>query len=143
MWRRILVPVDFSLRSPAALSFAVDLARQHAAEIELLHVVPAAGRLSVVFDAWSGRPMPHAPESVVLDAREKLESLLSSVDHRAVTVHQKIDEGDPAATIVRLAAEDGADLIVLGARGHDHFLRGSVAARLWGCAPCPVLTLRA
>jgi nucleotide-binding universal stress UspA family protein len=143
--KRILVPVDFSGRSRAALSFALGLAREQRADIELLHVLPAAGPLAVTLDAWSGRPMPHAGDGELLDAKEQLEALLSSVDHQGVTMHQKIEEGDAAASIVRIAVEDAVDLIVVGTHGRAGLaglIHGSVARTLLSCAPCPVLTLR-
>jgi nucleotide-binding universal stress UspA family protein len=146
MFRRILVPVDFSERSSPALTYALSLARIDGAEIEILHVVPPPGRIALAIDAYTGRPMPHESEAVVLDAREQMESLVSSIDHRDVTLHSRIEPGDPAATIVRLATEDAVDLIVMtthGRVGLAEFLLGSVTKTLISCAPCPVVTLRA
>jgi nucleotide-binding universal stress UspA family protein len=143
--KRILVPVDFSGRSKAALGFALGLAKAQGAEIDLLHILPAANRLTVAFDAYAGRPMPHASAGVLTDARERMESLLASVDHQGITIHPKIEEGDPAATIVRVATEEADDLIVLGTHGRvglADLVMGSVAKRLLSCAPCPVVTVR-
>jgi nucleotide-binding universal stress UspA family protein len=128
------------------LSYAVGLARGQHADIELLHVLPAAGRLAVAFDALSGRPLPRAGEGTLLDARDQLESLVSSVDHQGLNVHCKVEEGeDAAASIVRIAVEDGVDLIVLcthGRFGLGALVLGSVARTLLSSAPCPVVTLR-
>jgi universal stress protein A len=143
--KRILVPVDFSGRSHAALVFAVGLAREHRAEIDVVHVLPGPSGLAVVVDAYSGRPMPHLSAGERVDASERMASLLASVEHEGVTLHQKIEQGDPAATIVRLASEDGDDLIVLGTHGRVglvDLIMGSVAKRLLSCAPCPMVTLR-
>jgi nucleotide-binding universal stress UspA family protein len=144
--KRILVPVDFSIRSRAALSYSVGLARATGAEIDVLHVVPAPGRLSVAVDAYVGLPLPHAASTTLTEARDRMDTLISSVDHSGVTVHQKIEEGDPAAAIVQLASADAHDLIVLGTHGRiglANLVLGSVAERLITCAPCPVVTLRA
>ncbi|HUO45666.1 MAG TPA: universal stress protein [Acidimicrobiia bacterium] len=56
-----------------------------------------------------------------------------------------VDSGDPAATIVRLAKEVGADLIVMGSRGLGSvagLLLGSVSHKVGHAAPCAVLTVR-
>jgi nucleotide-binding universal stress UspA family protein len=144
--KRILVPVDFSLRSRAALGYAVALARQTGAEIEVLHVVPAPSHLTVAVDAYLGLPLPHASSTMLSDAQDRMDALVTCLDHAGVIVHQKIEEGDPAATIVQLATDDAHDLIVLGTHGRvglAELILGSVAKRLITCAPCPVVTLRA
>jgi nucleotide-binding universal stress UspA family protein len=53
--------------------------------------------------------------------------------------------GQPADTIVRVAQERGADLIVMsthGRTGLQHVLMGSVAEKVVRLAPCPVLTVK-
>jgi len=53
--------------------------------------------------------------------------------------------GDPVDALVAAASETNADLIVVGARGRSfpaRTLRGAVAQRLVGRAPCPVLVAR-
>jgi nucleotide-binding universal stress UspA family protein len=145
LFKRILVPVDFSRRSRAALAYAVGLAQGSDASIDVLHVLPAPSGLSVAFDAYSGRPLPHPAAGAIVDARDQMESLFSSVNHGGLHLRQKIEIGDPAATIVRIAVEDADDLIVIGTHGRTGitgFVLGSVAKTLLGCAPCPVVTLR-
>jgi Universal stress protein UspA and related nucleotide-binding proteins len=53
--------------------------------------------------------------------------------------------GRPADTIVRLARERRADLIVMathGRTGLEHMVLGSVAEKVVRLAPCPVLTVK-
>jgi nucleotide-binding universal stress UspA family protein len=74
------------------------------------------------------------------------ESRLSLIRPRdpAVQVEYRIEEGDPAAAILRAAGETASDLIVLGTRrkaGLGGMLRWGVNGRVSGQAPCPVLTL--
>ena len=57
----------------------------------------------------------------------------------------EVATGPPADTIVRMAHERGADLIVMGTHGHTglrHVLLGSVAEKVVRLAPCPVLTVK-
>jgi nucleotide-binding universal stress UspA family protein len=60
-------------------------------------------------------------------------------------VEHRLEQGDPAAEIVRVAEELPADFIVLGTHGRTGLLRllmGSVAEEVVRKAPCPVLTIR-
>jgi nucleotide-binding universal stress UspA family protein len=60
-----------------------------------------------------------------------------------VTVREQVVEGYPAQVLV--AAADGADLLVVGSRGHGEFaetLLGSVSQHCVHHAPCPVVVIR-
>ena len=141
---RVLVPTDFSPRSRAALRYALTLA-DRGAELDLLHVLPAPGRLHVRVDAYLGWPPPVVPEALRDHAEQLLATLRSSVPHEGVQLNSLVECGDPAATIVRIAAERRAELIVIGTHGRTGLAEavlGSVAHRILCCAPCPVLALR-
>jgi nucleotide-binding universal stress UspA family protein len=53
-----------------------------------------------------------------------------------------VDEGDPADVLVRLAAECGADILVLGTRGTKRRVLGSVPNSVTHNAPCSVLVVK-
>jgi nucleotide-binding universal stress UspA family protein len=138
--RTILHPTDFSDGSRAAFELACSLAREHGARLSLLHV-------TVLPDlAYRGYGLPGFP----LEAREYLADVAAGLDQLrppggAFPVERRLVEGDPATEIVRLAAEAGADLIVMGTHGRTglrHALLGSVAEQVIRKAPCPVLTLK-
>lgn len=62
-----------------------------------------------------------------------------------MTVRTVIRKGPAQAEIVALAAEERADLVVMGTHGRggvSRVLLGSVADRVLRTAPCPVLTVR-
>jgi nucleotide-binding universal stress UspA family protein len=63
------------------------------------------------------------------------------IDPRSITT--AVTCGMRAAEIVRYAAEQGADAIVLGSDGHGlvRFMLGSVADRVIRHASCPVLVV--
>ncbi len=57
----------------------------------------------------------------------------------------ELREGDPAGEIVAAAREDGADLVIMGSRGHTGVTRlvlGGVAHAVLTHAPCSVLIVR-
>jgi nucleotide-binding universal stress UspA family protein len=74
----------------------------------------------------------------------KLEELRATETRHGVTTKTLVDEGEAAATIIRTAAEQQCDLIIMGTHGHSgfrHLLLGSRAERVVRGAPCPVLTV--
>lgn len=136
--RRILVPVDFSLRSQIAVDYALGQARRNRSVVQLLHVWEPDARLS-----QSGR-------AVLLDnfaksrAGDAMKSYLEAVENNGVRVMARLEEGDLVETIVAVASE-GFDLIVMGTHGRtgwSHLVHGSVAEKVVRQAPCPVTTIR-
>ena len=126
----ILVPIDGSPASLAALDHAVTLAQDYGARVEVLHVVPIKDPLTPEARAESERAM----EAGVERAKEVLGDRIGR--------SQKV--GDPLVEIVQ-QARDRVDLIVVGTHGRIgrlHELLGSVAEAVIRNAPCPVLTVR-
>jgi len=126
----ILVPVDGSPSSLAALDHAVALARDYDARIEVLHVMPIDDPLAQEARA----EIQEAMDSAVDRAKEELGD----------RVGLSTKSGDPAQEIVR-RARDRVDLIIMGTHGRIgrlHMLLGSVAADVIRNASCPVLTVR-
>jgi nucleotide-binding universal stress UspA family protein len=134
----ILVPTDFSTASDAALPHAEALARQKSASLLILHVEEpplayGAGEL------YYGLPEPNS---------ERILKMLEEVKPTdpSVPFTHRLTMGDPAGEIVRIAAEEGVDMIVLGTHGRSgisRMLMGSVAEGVVRRAPCPVLVYRA
>ena len=63
-----------------------------------------------------------------------------------VSFKHRLTIGDPAGEIVRIAGEEGVDMIVLGTHGRSgmaRMLMGSVAETVVRRAPCAVLVYRA
>jgi nucleotide-binding universal stress UspA family protein len=144
---RILVPVDFSPCSVAAVSAAATLARRSGAAVSITHVVPPrdTGYVSI-------EPMylpPRIAETLYQEHLRNAERELSELADRAralaptATVQTEIVSGEPMAEILRISAES-ADLIVMGSHGHTgavRFLLGSVAEKVSRRATCPVLVV--
>lgn len=135
--RGILHPTDFSESSRPAFELACLLARDYAAELLLLHVIPP-----VLVAAPDGAliAQPEDPDRV----RQRLEEIRPP-DPR-VTAGLRLAEGNPVEEIVRAAREVGADLVVMGTHGRgglSRLLMGSTADGVMRTAPCPVLTVKA
>ncbi|HSH15568.1 MAG TPA: universal stress protein [Verrucomicrobiae bacterium] len=131
----ILVPTDFSYAADRALHHAVRLARRFRARIALLHVVAPAGFPEVLIPALR----VDLPQLVAL-SRERLDRLVRRF--RIRPSYQAVKTGHAAGEILEFADEAGADLIVMGARGHGALKRaviGNTAERVVRLARCPVM----
>ncbi len=92
-------------------------------------------------------PTPPQPTVVLHDHNEEALTQLRDLmpDSFQGAWEADVATGSPAETIVRIAQERGADLIVMGTQGRtglSHVLLGSVAEKVVRLAPCPVLTVR-
>ena len=140
VWRRILVPIQFSRRLPGAeLELARAVARSNHSKIVLLHVVPLSSAVSA--DAsLAAQYFMEAEEDAQLKLRKIAQSKLKSFDVEIV-----VEVGNPATTIVTQAAKLHADLVIIathGRTGIKRYLLGSVAEHLVARCPCPLLTIR-
>ncbi len=141
--RRILCPVDFSETSKRAFEWALALAAQLGAELEVIHVfqLPAyalpEGGLEISADLeaeLSNRLEQQLDEFVKQPAAPSVKEVTTA-----------LCEGIPYVEITRVAKEHNADLIVIGTHGRTglaHFLIGSVAERVVRTSEVPVLSVR-
>jgi nucleotide-binding universal stress UspA family protein len=136
--RIILHPTDFSESAGNAFRLACSLARDHGAQLVVLHV--AAPQVS----GYAGGVLIPPPEGYLDELRAKL-SGLQARDPK-VRVEHRLVVGDPASEILRAASEPRCDVIVMGTHGRTglgRLLMGSVAEQVVRRAPCPVVTVRA
>ncbi len=140
---KILVAVDFSKHADSVLDAAVEFAKQFRAELHLVHAFDVRIPLVTPYEVA-------IPTAFIEEAREaaasKLDALTREVAAEGVTVISHLSEVPAASAIVDLAEDLGADLIIMGTRGHTglkHALLGSVAERTLRHAPCSVLTVKA
>jgi nucleotide-binding universal stress UspA family protein len=139
MFRKIVVPTDFSEASSAAVRLACELARPLGTMVELLHVCQLP-RLLFPDGSVAVVPPSEAAE-IVRRATTALQVARREADPRLM-VSTRLLEGAAADAIVG-AAEPG-DLIVMATRGRtglSHLVLGSVAEQVLRHARCPVLTV--
>jgi nucleotide-binding universal stress UspA family protein len=139
----IIVGVDGSENSRAALRWAYDEATQHGAS---LTAVTAWHRPPLFMAPPYGSLPPEGYETQPKDdALVMLERLTAELAPRtpAVDVRTSIAEGNPAKVLIERSKE--ADLLVVGARGREGFagmLLGSVSQHIVAHAECPVVVVR-
>jgi universal stress protein A len=131
--RRILVPVDFSEPSRAALRFASALARSLGATLEVVHVIERSYESPSV-----------ASEAELAEVQSMLRDFAASIDAGVVDA-QRVETGPVHQRILSIADARHFDLIVMGTAGRTgrpRSMAGSVAESVVRTARCPVLTLR-
>ena len=143
--QKILVPVDYSECSAAALAYAADLAEKLDASLDVVHV-------------WD-RPL-YVPETVKVGHAGEARSLVDLIrenaeaEMRSFTARTKLPpsrelttrllSGNPATTILKELRAGHHELLVMGTHGRtgiQHALLGSVAEKLVRLSPVPVLTV--
>jgi nucleotide-binding universal stress UspA family protein len=76
---------------------------------------------------------------------EELEKMVTGARARGLKARTVLRNGVPHQEIVQLAADERADIVIMGTHGRSGLSRvllGSVAERVIHFAPCPVLTVR-
>lgn len=135
--RTIVVPIDFSEQSREAVQHAASLARDSGATLKLVHVHEPIERFADT--GFAGCALE--------DDREEAEKRLLEIrpPFPEVAFTHTMLTGNPAEEIVRFAAKQEADMIVLGTHGRtgvSRLLMGSVAEAVVRGAKCPVLTIK-
>ncbi len=142
---RILVPVDYSDCSRAALRFAVGLAEPFGATLDIVHAWDRPSYVGDVMvtsaDLISGKSLFKLIEQ---NAERDLDEFLKSVDLPPGSRHGRLIAGDPASALLQEVKQGQYDLVVTGTHGRtglSHLLLGSVAEKLSRLSPVPVLTV--
>lgn len=153
LWRRILVPHDFSASANHAAAIARDHAMDYDGQITLLHVIDLPPHFgpdtTLVLPAGHETPIgirrfaEEQGRAHVEDLAERLRK-----DGIPTTAHVRI--GRPADEIVQFLEDQRAagqpfDVVVMGTHGRTglrHLVAGSVTERVVRISPVPVMTIR-
>ena len=139
---RILLPIDFSPSSQAALEMAADLAKHFHAELHLVNVIP-------VFPTTT---LPDViPESEFIQetrtfAEQHLAKCHADLAARGVKSTSSVEVGnDIAGTIIEVVEREHIDMVVIsthGISGWHPLVFGSIAEKVVKLVQCPLLLLR-
>lgn len=140
MFTTIVVGTDGSAGAEAAFSMAAQLAERDDARLVVVHVQEfLVGGRGGVYPA-------HVDEDRI---KARIRGAVEELNARGVKTDLEIDEipyGGPAHVIADVAQKAGADLIVVGSKGHNvmsQVVLGSVPTRLLHVAHRPVLVVPA
>lgn len=145
MYQRIVVGTDGSDSAAIAVQHAVDLAKAGGGT---LHVVHAYQNVSVSMAAMSagsgaaGLDLQGLSEGLEEHGKEVVAAVAAAAEAQGVTVEQHVVCGDPADSLLAVATDVAADLVVVGNRGMSglkRFVLGSVPNRVSHHCPCALL----
>jgi nucleotide-binding universal stress UspA family protein len=140
MFRKILVPVDFSEKNEAALDSAAQIGgAADGCEITLLHVVETIEHIDF-------KEMSEFYRGLETRAAAKLFALEERLKEKGLAARHEVLFGKRAETIVRYAEEKGADLMILSShkvdRDHPALGLGTLSYAVAIVARCPVLLVK-
>lgn len=147
MYKKVLFTTDGSKFAEDSLPYAVDLARQCGAALEILTVIEnpvfyGTPEATALYDAEFYRSLAAELEKL---AQAAIDRSTAKAAESGVKATGKIRRGSPSDELVAEAKEWGADVIVLSTHGRTGLGRlflGSVANAVVHHAPCPVLLHR-
>ncbi|HEX6277084.1 MAG TPA: universal stress protein [Polyangiaceae bacterium] len=143
---KILVPVDYSECSRAALAKATEFAESFGAKLDVVHVWdrPTYVSDSLMVASPSGEKRSLI-EMIRENAAQEMVDFIRTVKVPAtVALSHRLLSGEPVSTLLRDLKEHQHDLVVVGTHGRTgltHVLVGSVAERLVRSSPVPVVTV--
>lgn len=138
MFRKIVFANEGSPAADRALLYVEHLARRYEAEVVVVHAFEVPNRY-VTTDVYEElrESFQKAAWAVVDDATQELEKA-------DILVRGVVREGPAARTILEVAGEENASLIVLGTRGPSsaaELMLGSVSVEVLRFARCPVMAV--
>ena len=140
--RKIVVATDFSASADRALDVALAIGAHGRAEIHLVHALELP---RAVFSPYAMA----IPDDLIGGARDaarkKLDAAAEKLRARGCAVTTTLGSVPASAALAGVAREVGADLVVIGSRGHTGLKRlalGSVAELTVKESPVSVLTVR-
>jgi nucleotide-binding universal stress UspA family protein len=139
---KILVPIDFSPSSHAALDAATELAEKFHAEVFLLTVIPEFPNVSLPDSITEATVIERAKK----DASERFAVSQSALGAKGVIVKSSVEvSNDVAGAILDAIEREQANLVVITTHGLSGWypqVFGSIAEKVVKLAHCPTLLLR-
>jgi nucleotide-binding universal stress UspA family protein len=142
MVQTVAVGTDGSGTADKAVEFAIDLAARYEAKIVFISAY------NPVSESRLKRGGREAPDDLqwMINPAEDVEATLRDCEERAeergLRWASEAREGDAAKILVELADSNGADILVIGNKGMQRKVLGSVPNSVSHNAPCSVLIVK-
>lgn len=144
LYKKILVPIDGSKNSFAALAHAVTIARSFDAEISILCVSALSQQVPSYEQVKGSKILANSSTDPVSFAKAIIAEALRHIPE-GIRVQTYNETGEPRIVITEFAQHNKADMIVIGNRGLgiiESLLIGSVSSYVVKHSKCPVLVVK-
>jgi len=144
--KKILVPMDFSASSIAALATASEMAQQFHAELYLLHVIPMLPIVTGMEFPTAFYPRQEFLADAEADAATRFTGFVNNLAGQGVEASSSVEVGnDVVGNVLMVLEREHADLLVISTHGMSGWrpvVFGSIAEKVVKLAECPVLLFR-
>lgn len=143
MFKKILVPVDFSQYGDEILRYAREMAQKFDSSIDLIHVIPNMDYFTPYESFMAAENIVAIQKGVEGEVEKDLDEVAKKLP--GISVKKVIRNGVAFVEILDYVRSEGIDLIIMGTRGRgglEHIIIGSVAEKVLRKSPCPVLAVR-
>jgi nucleotide-binding universal stress UspA family protein len=138
----VAVGTDGTARAAEAVRFAIDLAKQYQARLV------AISCYRPLHEQRFKKEREAAPSDVQwsVNPNQQVDDILAGVESHAQAAGLEVttiaSQGDPAEVLVRHASDENADVLVVGNRGMDRRILGSVPNSVTHKAQCTVIVVK-
>ena len=142
MIKAVAVGTDGSETAATAVDFAIDLAKRYEARLVVISAYRPVSETKVF------RDQEEAPQEVQwsINPDQEVEEILANVESHAHAIGLEVttvaSQGDPADVLLKHASEQGADMIVVGNKGMQRRLLGSIPNTIAHKADCTVVIVK-
>ena len=142
MLNTIAVGTDGTARAAEAVRFAIDMAKRYEARLV------AISCYRPLVEQRTKKARNAAPSDVQwsVNRHQDVDDILAGVESFAEAAGLKVttiaSQGDPAEVLVKHAAEEDADVLVVGNKGMQRRILGSVPNSVTHKAPCTVIVVK-
>jgi nucleotide-binding universal stress UspA family protein len=145
--RKVLLATDLSARGDRALERAIANTRRHDAELLIVHAFEDFQESTITSGRSAGPSWRRPPDAVAIMKRRILQGLRADLGDAVERASIRVEEGDPAEVVERIAMTEQVDLVVTGVAREALFARqpvilGRTVEQLLRRLPVPVLIVR-
>ncbi|WP_117161476.1 universal stress protein [Paraliobacillus sp. X-1268] len=138
MFSKLLLATDGSEHSIRSAGYAVELAQQFHAKIDVVYVIDEKKSKSDV--------LHHVDKyDLKIERQEKIKPVLALLDKEKIDYEVHFTHGEPAPSIIEFAESNQSDCVIVGSRGRNKvqtMILGSVSHKVAKHVHCPVLIIK-
>lgn len=139
---RVLVPVDDSLAAHRALQYIIKMKEQMPMSVTLMIVVPMS---QLEYHGFQQSQLEKITAQTIAHCEKVVEKHRQELEKAGVLADTRVERGNPAEVICRVAASEGVDFVIISPNGSgklSNMMFGSVANKVVQECHLPVFLLR-